>query len=56
MTATVATQPVAAQPRNPLSQSVWCSLVVARRNPIRPGSISPRTRDLRVSARKEQEK
>jgi ABC transporter DrrB family efflux protein len=35
MTATVATQPAAAQPRNPVSQSVRDSLVVAKRNLIR---------------------
>jgi ABC transporter DrrB family efflux protein len=35
MTATVATQPAAAQPRNPISQSVRDSLVVAKRNLIR---------------------
>jgi hypothetical protein len=63
MTVTVATRPVAAQPRNPLSQSVHDSLVVARRNlirmmriPCRPGSVSPHTRDLHVSAGKEQVK
>ncbi|WP_405723938.1 ABC transporter permease [Streptomyces sp. NBC_01537] len=35
MTATVAAQPAAAQPRNPVSQSVRDSLVVAKRNLIR---------------------
>jgi ABC transporter DrrB family efflux protein len=35
MTATVAAQPAAAQPRNPISQSVRDSLVVAKRNLIR---------------------
>jgi ABC transporter DrrB family efflux protein len=35
MTATVAGQPAAAQPRNPISQSVRDSLVVAKRNLIR---------------------
>ncbi|WP_329313199.1 ABC transporter permease [Streptomyces sp. NBC_01262] len=35
MTATVATRPAAAQPRNPISQSVRDSLVVAKRNLIR---------------------
>jgi hypothetical protein len=59
--------PVAA-PSSAIGQSVHDSLVVAKRNLIRmsripnpvrscwPGSISPRTRDLHVSARKEQAK
>ena len=67
MSAVTDTVQVAA-PANPVGQSIRDSLVVAKRNLIRmsripdpvrscwPGSISPRIRDLHVSARKEQAK